>query len=195
MRNYSLYLGLISLILLLAVLEPSSSAYFMFDRQLINAGEIWRLFSAHFVHLSNTHMLGNLLAVVLLGYIAAEALNNLRGFLLCLWCVVVVGLGLFYFADHLERYVGFSGVLHGLLLVAPFVSPFYSRKIAVCFLVLIVAKVGWEQSGFYDDMALADAIGGRVETRAHLFGVLAGLVYLMLWMLVERFNKKAPLCD
>lgn len=190
MRNYWLYLGIFSLVLLLALFEPASSVYLMFDRQLINSGEIRRLFSSHFVHLSNAHMLGNLLAVVLLGYIAGEALNNLSGIVLLVWCVVVVGLGLFYFADHLNRYVGLSGVLHGLLLVAPFVSPFYSRKVAVCFLGVIVAKVGWEQSGFYDDMALAETIGGRVETRAHLFGMLAGFVYLLWWVLTERLRQQ-----
>jgi len=188
MRNYWLYFVLFSLVLLLSVFEPVSSAYLMFDRQLINSGEIWRLFSAHFVHLSNAHMFGNLLAVCLLAYIAGEYLNNLRGVLLLAWCVLVVGLGLYFFADHLHRYVGLSGVLHGLLLVAPFVSKFYSRQIALCFLVAILLKVGWEQSRFYDDMAMADTIGGRVETRAHLFGVLAGLVYLLFWALKEKLK-------
>ncbi|MBL4799868.1 MAG: rhombosortase [Oleispira sp.] len=159
----------------------------MFDRELINDGEVWRLFSAHFVHLSPTHMFGNLLAVCLVGYIAAGSLNNASGILLLLWCILVVGLGLYFFADHLHRYVGLSGVLHGLLLVAPFVSAFYSRKIALCFLLVIVGKVIWEQSGLYDDMALVETIGGRVETRAHLFGLLAGLVYLGGWLLWQRF--------
>ena len=190
MRNYWLYLAIFCLVLLLAVLEPVSSNYLMFDRQLINSGEFWRLFSAHFVHLSNTHMLGNLLAVCLLGYIAGEYLNNLRGVLLLLWCVLVVGLGLYFFADHLERYVGLSGVLHGLLLVAPFVSKFYSRKVALSFLVVIMLKVGWEQSGFYDDMAMAETIGGRVETRAHLFGMLAGLMYLLLWAFKSKLQAQ-----
>ena len=190
MRNYSLYLAIFCLVLLLAVFEPASSAYLMFDRQLINSGEIWRLFSAHFVHLSTTHMLGNLLAVCLLAYIAGEYLNNLHGISLLFWCVLVVGLGLYFFADHLHRYVGLSGVLHGLLLVAPFVSKFYSRRIAFCFLVVILTKVGWEQSNFYDDMAMAETIGGRVETRAHLLGALAGLVYLLLWALKTQLQVK-----
>jgi len=183
MRNYWLYASIFTVLLLLALFEPSSSEYLMFDRQLINSGEIWRLFSAHFVHLSNTHMLGNLLAVALVGYIAGASLNNLTGVLLLLWCTLVVGLGLYFFADHLYRYVGLSGVLHGLLVVAPFVSPFYSRRIALCFLLVIVLKVIWEQSGFYDDMALVNTIGGRVETLAHLFGLLAGLFYLSIWLL------------
>ena len=191
MRNYWLYAAISIVLLLLALFEPSSSEYLMFDRELINSGEIWRLFSAHFVHLSNTHMLGNLFAVVLVGYIAGASLNNLMGVLLVAWCTLVVGLGLYFFADHLYRYVGLSGVLHGLLVVAPFVSPLYSRRVALYFLVVIVLKVIWEQSGFYDDMALVNTIGGRVETLAHLFGLLAGLFYLSLWLLREKLFKKS----
>lgn len=187
MRHYTIYAVVFFLVVVCALFEPISSVYLMFDRELINDGEVWRLFSAHFVHLSPTHMFGNLLAVCLVGYIAAGSLNNASGILLLLWCILVVGLGLYFFADHLHRYVGLSGVLHGLLLVAPFVSAFYSRKIALCFLLVIVGKVIWEQSGLYDDMALVETIGGRVETRAHLFGLLAGLVYLGGWLLWQRF--------
>lgn len=192
MRHYAIYAVVFFLVVLLALCEPISSEYLMFDRQLINSGEIWRLFSAHFVHLSQTHMLGNLLAVCLLAYIAGSSLNNISGILLLLWCILGVGLGLYFFADHLQRYVGLSGVLHGLLLVAPFVSKFYSRKVALCFLLAIVLKIIWEQSRFYDDMALIETIGGRVETRAHLLGLLAGLMYLALWLLWQRFwvNKE-----
>lgn len=190
MRHYAIYAVIFFLLVLFTAFEPISSEYLMFDRELINNGEVWRLFSAHFVHLSPTHMFGNLLAVCLLAYIAGGSLNNISGVLLLLWCMLAVGLGLYFFADHLHRYVGLSGVLHGLLLVAPFVSKFYSRKIALIFLLVIVFKVIWEQSGFYDDMALVETIGGRVETRAHLLGLLAGLMYLGLWLSCPRFFVK-----
>jgi rhomboid family GlyGly-CTERM serine protease len=181
MREYLLYIFLLATIVLLALAEPISSHWLMFDRDAINDGQVWRLFSAHFVHLSVAHLLGNAFGVVILGYIAGRSLNNLLGILLLVWCVLVVGIGLYGYADYLQRYVGLSGVLHGLLLVAPFISTFYSRRMAVCFLLVIVAKVLWEQSSFYNDMAMADLIGGRVEANAHLLGVLAGLSFLLVY--------------
>ncbi|MEH6447124.1 MAG: rhombosortase [Oleispira sp.] len=185
MRDYLFYLLLLILIVVLTLLEPISSDWLMFDRAAIDKGQVWRLFSAHFVHLSPTHMFGNAMGIVLLAYIAGRDLNNLVGLLLLAWCVLVVGFGLYWYADYLQRYVGLSGVLHGLLLVAPFVSKFYSRRIAGCFLVVIVAKVIWEQSSFYDDMAMVGMIGGRVETNAHLLGTIAGLVFLMVYYLKQ----------
>lgn len=181
MRDYSLYFFLLAAIVLLALAEPISSHWLMFDRDAIDEGQVWRLFSAHFVHLSTAHLLGNVLGVMLVAYIAGRSLNNSWGIFLLAWCVAVVGLGLYGYADYLQRYVGLSGVLHGLILVAPFISPFYSRRMAGCFLLVIVSKVIWEQSPFYDDMAMAGVIGGRVETNAHLLGVIAGLLFLLFY--------------
>ncbi|MFT4765443.1 MAG: rhomboid family GlyGly-CTERM serine protease [Oleispira sp.] len=181
MRDYLLYIFLLVTIVVFALAEPVSSHWLMFDRDAINNGQVWRLFSAHFVHLSMPHLLGNAMGVALLAYIAGRSLNNLVGISLLIWCVLVVGVGLYGYADYLQRYVGLSGVLHGLLLVAPFISPFYSRRIAMCFLLVIVSKVIWEQSSFYDDMAMAGLIGGRVEANAHMLGVLAGLFFLIMY--------------
>lgn len=184
MRDYVLYLFLLVTIVLLMLAEPVSSQWLMFDRSAIDDGQLWRVLTAHFVHLSPMHLLGNAMGVILLGYIAGRSLSNALGVTLLVWCLSVVGLGLYVFADYLERYVGLSGVLHGLILVAPFISPFYSRRIAACFLVLIVAKVLWEQSSFYDDMAMVGMIGGRVEANAHLLGTIAGLLFLLAYYLV-----------
>lgn len=188
MRDYVLYLFLLATIFLLMLAEPVSSQWLMFDRGAIDEGQWWRLLTAHFVHLSPMHLFGNAMGVILLGYIAGRSLSNALGFALLCWCLLVVGGGLYIFADYLERYVGLSGVLHGLILVAPFVSPFYSRRIAFSFLVLVVAKVLWEQSSFYDDMSMVGMIGGRVEANAHLLGAIAGLVFLLAYYLF-RFVK------
>jgi hypothetical protein len=130
-------------------------------------------------------MLGNALGVTLFGYVAGKYLNNVLGVLLICWCVLVVGIGLYWYAGYLQLYVGLSGVLHGLLLVAPFVSQFYTRCLALCFFVVIVCKVVWEQSPFYDDMAMLGLIGGRVEVNAHLLGVAAGVLFLLAYYSVR----------
>ena len=190
-RHYSLYIAVLSLLLLLAVAEPWSSRWLEFDRSLIDAGQWWRLFTASWVHLSTNHLLGNMAGVVLFAYVAGPSLNNRLGFALLVWSVSFVGVGLYVYADYLQRYVGLSGALHGLLLVAPFVSPFYGRRMAWLFLIAIVGKCLWEQSPFYDDMAMLDYIGGRVETNSHLLGAISGIVFLAFikWKRPEALNE------
>jgi rhomboid family GlyGly-CTERM serine protease len=190
-RGYTLYLLMLVVVAGLALAEPLSGQWLRFDRLAIADGQWWRLFTASWVHISGNHALSNMAGIALFAYIAGPSLNSVRGLLLLCWCVLFVGCGLYVFAPDLYRYGGMSGASHGLLLVAPFVSPFYGRRIAWLFFVVIVVKVAWEQTPWYDDMALADVIGGRVETRSHLFGTLAGLFFLMqlYW---RRILRLAP---
>lgn len=195
MRHYLFYLVLACLVLLGQVFEPLSSEWFSFNRQNIQQGEWWRLFTAHFVHLSFLHALGNALGIGMCAYIAGQYLNNLHAILLLLWCILWVGVGLFFSAQYLQSYVGLSGVLHGMLLVAPFVSHYYSNKVAWLFAALISAKILWEQSPWYDDMAAFALIGGRVEVNAHLLGYLAGvtflsLLFIMRYLVKDKRNEK-----
>ena len=182
-QRYGLYIASIILMLVLGLLEPWSSRWLEFDRSLINQGQWWRLFTASWVHLSDNHLLGNTAGMALFAYIAGPSLNNRLGIFLLAWCISVVGVGLYLYAGYLQRYVGMSGALHGLLLVAPFLSPYYSRRMAWLFLLVIVGKCLWEQSPFYNDMALLDYIGGRVETNSHLLGAISGIAFLavMKW--------------
>lgn len=183
--TYRTPLFLILLTLLLAAAEPWSGQWLRFDRTAIMAGQWWRLLTAHWVHLSWLHTLGNLGGLLLAAYIAGDLFNRPGIRLYLLFSMVFTGCGLYWFAPDLGFYVGLSGVLHGLLLVCVFRSPYYSRSVAWLFLLVIGAKVIWEQTPFYDDQAMAGLIGGRVETRAHLLGTLSAL----LWLAVAALRK------
>ncbi|MDO6682408.1 MULTISPECIES: rhombosortase [unclassified Oceanobacter] len=172
-------LGAIIAVLLASVLEPVSSQWLAFDRSDIGQGQWWRLLTCHWVHLSWPHALGNVGGLVLLAVIAAGTVPNRVFVGLLLWCSGVVGLGLMLFAGDLQRYVGLSGVLHGMLMVAPFVALGYSRRMAMLFAGLVVLKVVWEQSPYYSGGAVSEMIGGRVATEAHLLGGIAGGVWLL----------------
>lgn len=187
-QSYGLYLVIILIMLSLAVAQPYASQWLQFDRSHIDAGQWWRVFSASWVHLSINHLLGNSLGVLLLAYIAGQYLNNRLGVCLLFWCCMWVGVGLYVYADYLQRYVGMSGALHGLLLVAPFISDHYSRRMAWLFAVAIIAKTIWEQLPWYDDMAMHEYIGGRVETNSHLLGTLSGIVFLLVYAGVKRWR-------
>ena len=187
--DYSLYLLVAALMLGFGLAQPESSRWLQFDRSLIDQGEYWRLLTANWVHLSANHLTGNLLGMALFAYIAGPYLNNRLGLVLILWCTLWVGVGLYFYAGYLERYVGMSGALHGFLLVAPFVSRFYSARMAWIFAVVIIAKTIWEQTPWYDDMAMQGYIGGRVETNSHLMGTIAGVLFLIAWCWYKKHHK------
>lgn len=191
-KSYRLYVIVIAVLLILGACEPLASQWLRFDRALMEPQQQWwRLLSAHWVHLSFAHLLGNVLAVGVFGYMAGDSLNNRYGVLLLIWSTLWVGLGLYWYADYLERYVGFSGILHGVLLVAPCVSRHYSTRMATLIVCGIVLKVLWEQSPWYDDMASYEYLGGRVEVNAHLFGALSGLTYLLMAWVYTRIRPNS----
>ena len=195
MKDYWVYAVMILVILITTVLSQDAVPLLRFDRELIAQGEWWRLWTASWVHLSPQHALGNGLGVLLLGYISGASLSNRLGLLVLFWTVMLVGIGLYWFAPDLQRYVGLSGALHGLLLLAPFVSPFYRLRVALIFAVVITVKVIWEQSGHYDDLFMSDWIQGRVEARSHLWGLIAGISALLVWLLRQHFLQQKQVND
>ncbi|MCA6064883.1 rhombosortase [Thalassolituus marinus] len=160
-----------------------------FDRTLIDQGEVWRLFTAHFVHLSWNHALGNSAGLLLANYIAGKSFQQSGMACFFVFSALFTGLCLWLFAGDLYRYVGLSGVLHGLLVWSMLRTPYYPSLIKALFVGVIIVKVIWEQTPFYNDLALQDIIGGRVEARAHLFGLLSVLVWWCFHFYFSRRGK------
>ena len=180
-------IGLVSVIVFGA--GESATELLRFDRTAVEGGEWWRLLTAHFVHLSSGHLFLNIAALALAAYVASPSTPLRLQLLAWGWLCLVTGVGLLLFADDLYYYVGLSGALHGAMLVAIAPSPYYSLKVRLIVILVIVVKVIWEQTGFYDDMANAEMVGGRTEARSHMFGAIAGLIWIGLsqsWKYYER---------
>ena len=196
MQNYLAWsvwisVGLISAIVFVA--GESATEFLRFDRIAIDAGEWWRLLSAHFVHLSSGHLLLNLAALALAAYVASPSSSFRLQLLAWGWLCLVTGVGLFIFADDLYYYVGLSGALHGAMLVAIAPSPYYSMKVRLIVVLVIVVKVIWEQTGFYDDMANSEMVGGRTEARSHMFGAIAGLIWIAVSQSWKHYERRKSL--
>lgn len=92
-----------------ALAEPRVADALIFDRLRVMDGEWWRLFTAHWVHFSPSHLLWNLIVIVPAG-VWVERLAPARTRLLFLFSPIVIG-GMLFLADpSLMRYAGLSGV-------------------------------------------------------------------------------------
>lgn len=93
---------------------PELSAFLIYDREAILAGEVWRLLSAHLVHFSTEHLVYDLLAFGIAGWIIES--RGYRFFeLLCFLMALFISIALFIAEPQMSYYGGLSGVACGAI--------------------------------------------------------------------------------
>lgn len=167
----------------LQLMPDSWRLLLQYDRQAVGQGQVWRLLSAHFVHLGWSHLALNLAGLGLGTWLFGADRSPGRWLSATLVSAIACGAGLWLFSPGVGWCVGLSGVLHGLMIVGFGGWAVSGDRWAWALLSAVVLKLGWEQFG--GDMPWAEAMsGGSVITDAHLWGALGGSVFLVgetLW--------------
>jgi rhomboid family GlyGly-CTERM serine protease len=176
---------LVAVIMLVLGLHPQWAVWMPFDRQAILAGQWWRLLSAHWVHLSLAHALGNVAGGVLLWWLFAAnfTLKNILATLIT--ASLAVSLGLWFFNPEVEWYVGMSGVLHGFWALGAVGLWRSDRQLATLALLGLVIKL-WAEWRFGSASSSVYLGGATVITAAHRFGALSGLLVAALSRLFKQ---------
>lgn len=151
--------------------------------------ELWRAWTAHWVHVGWIHFALNLFAFACLPFI----FPNLKMRYLAILLLILppcISLSFYYFYPHVEAYAGLSGVLHGLYVaVAIYHLKFpKERKFATLVLALTFSKIAWEH--FFGSLDTADLIGSPVLVEAHWLGVVwASLISLIYFAFQKHFFR------
>ncbi|WP_111858127.1 rhombosortase [Acinetobacter sp. CFCC 10889] len=148
--------------------------------------EIWRWWTAHWVHVGWIHFALNMIAFACLPFIFPHIKNRFI-ILLLLILAPLCSLSFYYLYPHIEAYAGLSGVLHGLYVAAAF---FYlkfrkERNFALFVLGLIIAKLVWENT--FGQIGTAQLIGSPVLVEAHLVGAFWGAITAVFYLLYQQF--------
>lgn len=146
--------------------------------------ESWRLFSAHLVHASWSHLLINLLNVILLRAVFKEWLTNKDFVLFLIFSASFISLGLWLTTDY-TSYVGFSGIFHGLLIYLLLKYWHNSRIIFSIAIICLIGKVFYEQL-YGASTALAEFIEVGIAIESHSLGVASGLLFYFIQHITGR---------
>ncbi|MBK6348922.1 MAG: rhombosortase [Steroidobacteraceae bacterium] len=164
-----------------------------YDRVAILAGgEYSRLVTAHFFHYDLAHLVWNLVGLALVAALFAREFD-LRGWIAILVAsTVAVDLGFLVFEPQIEWYVGFSGVLHGLM-AAGLCAWLRRTPDAITALVagLFALKLGWEH--LVGPLPFtASTLAVPVIHQAHTYGAIGGAA-AAVWILWRQRSAAASL--
>ncbi len=189
LSRYWLTVSISVIVLLLFSLEPTSSNWLQYHRDLVNSGEVWRFFTPNLVHLSLEHTLMNLASLWLISLIFRPLLklSDWSIWLVALFIANIVGMHLWL--PELTSYVGMSGALYGLI-AACCVAEFRLKvKISALLLVIVGVKIFAPQilgmKSEYDEI-----IGGYIVEESHIIGYMQGIILGLIWP-KGRLNKPA----
>ena len=145
-----------------------------YSRQAVAEGQFWRLFSAHIVHLNSAHSALNVVSIVLCISIFGAPKANIKNILAMLALGLSNGLGLWFFSPEIEYYVGFSGILHSILVYVLLTTLNPQPLVYSAALLGLALKLLSEQLAWFNSFYLQPIIGDAVMVDTHLYRALTG---------------------
>ena len=165
---------------LLVTTQLIGEEYLRFQQDWVTTGQVWRLVTAHWVHVGWVHLLLNIVGLAICVLLARPNWSLKRWWIQCLCMALGISLLVTLHNPDVHWYVGFSGVLFGLYFLAAHDLYARDRFIALLMGGAIVVKVILEQYTSYD-LTSSELIGAPVITDAHKYGLLIAMAIALVW--------------
>jgi rhomboid family GlyGly-CTERM serine protease len=166
---------------LLIASVPAFHQLLIYDRERILAGEFWRMFTGHWVHLSPRHLLLDASAVAAIGSLA-ETNNRVRFATLCLLAPILISAASLILAPDMHRFCGLSAVAMAAwtFLASNSLVAHKSPALSIAMLAAALAKILFELTS---ENALFDPSHDqqiRVAVVSHIAGAFIGALFAIL---------------
>lgn len=173
-------LGLIVILSLLFVgIEVFFSPYrraLALETGALNAGQFYRLITAHWIHLNPHHTWLSIAGLILVGITMAPVLHPGRLLATVGTSLCMISFGWWILQPAGPTFVGFSGILYGIYTVGVLLN--LTRGFAWLGWIMLaglIAKLGYES--LYGPLPNANQdIAGRVSTLSHALGAFGGIL-------------------
>ena len=175
----------IALPLVASVVHAAVPELLGYDRIEIADGGAWRLLTAHYVHLNAAHAAMNLVALALTLALLGDAAR--AGVWLGVYALLslAISAALWRADPGVVRYVGASGVVHGLIAFGALLRWRRARLESVLLLAGLAIKLVVEARSGASPASEA-LIGAPVVTAAHRYGAIAGAAIAAIVLVMRR---------
>lgn len=170
-QNISGWYFILAMLVVMVLFQIIEAPVLRYQRNWLDDGQWWRLLTAHWVHVNWVHFCLNAAGLLLCMVMTTPQWSILRW--LVYQFIFALGISLLFslLNSELDWYVGYSGVLYGVFLLAAFELYARDKVISLLISIAIVTKITFEQTGDID-LTTGDIIGSPVIVDAHLYGVL-----------------------
>ncbi len=179
-----------------AVLASAAPAVFQVDRAAILNGELWRLWTGHFVHASHDHLVYDIGAAVILTMALGEPRRWALGFV---WMAPTLSVILLTALPTLDVYYGLSALLHAWVVIVA--AETWRRGhgtiagLGALISVGTLLKAGWETTQGSAPLTSSLDMGGPVVYASHLVGALMGALVGALMEAGRILTRRASAGD
>lgn len=161
-------------------------------------GQYWRLLTGHLIHKDWQHFAMNMLGLNLCLAVFAKDLAAKHWLLSFIFIALFSSLGMLQLYPLNYRYLGFSDVLHGWILLGAAAIFHKEPRLAVIVFVLFWLKIIEENANF--TFFTSYGVSGGVAKKSHILGAIGGLLYAVIFLPTFRGalvryipgNKKGP---
>ena len=177
---------LLIIALLAFIFDDALSELLIYNRQLIDHGEYWRIFTGHLFHTNDNHLLLNAAALTLLWALHGQYYSPKNYSLILLIAALTCSLGIHWFSPDIILYVGLSGVLHGVFIWGALMDIKHHEKTGYLLLLGVIAKLIHEQ--YYGPSQDVEAfVNASVAIDAHLYGAIGGTItFFIMWFYLKN---------
>lgn len=174
----------IAILCLIAWLLPEASVVFVYERQAVMGGELWRVLTAQFVHFSTSHLWYNLVVFAMAGALVERIKGSRTVMILFALTSVLSGALILMLRPEMRIYGGLSGVAVAAVIYASLSgmgSGGVAGRLYMAVGLLTAAKVAYEiVAGGGPVFVSYGGTGISLVPEAHLIGLLSALG-LYLW--------------
>lgn len=184
----TLPLSIFMLSVIVYLLPDGIAEYLIFDRNRVIDGQYWRFITGHFAHTNFNHLLLNLAGLTMLWALHGDHYSNKTYGISFFLAAFICSLGIFYFVPDMTRYVGLSGVLHGIFVWGAICDIQKGWKSGYLLLIGVWGKILYEQV-FGASADVEALINASVAIDAHLWGAVGGLLLPLIIFIQKQLKK------